>query len=127
MKSEWKASYNPAAGEKPYIVFRIKDTAEADHSGNREYGSDYMSDKAEAQAIANRLNGVIVPEDSIFNALKKRADYAINSENRDLVCETYGAAKMALSIGAISKEEFFELNEQLIVKGLNDPTHCRLD
>lgn len=127
MKSEWKVSYNPAASEKPYIVFRIKDTAEVDHSGNREYGSDYMSDKAEAQAIANRLNGVTVSGNSIFDALKKRGDYAINSESRDLVFETYGAAKMARSLGAISKEEMFALNDQLIAKGINDPAHCRLE
>ena len=46
------------AGERLYIVYRLRNEQEIDHSGNREYGSDYMKDKAEAQKIADKLNGV---------------------------------------------------------------------
>ena len=31
----------------------------------------------------------------VFYQLEKRAQYALNSHSRDLVYETYGAAKMA--------------------------------
>ena len=56
MKGKWKVSYNPMGGDTPYIVFRLKDINKVRHSGNMEYGSEYMADKAAAQEIADRLN-----------------------------------------------------------------------
>lgn len=56
MKNKWKVQYNPMAGDKPYIVFRVKDIDKIVHSGNIEHYGDYMADKAEAQAIADKLN-----------------------------------------------------------------------
>lgn len=56
MKGRWKVNRNPMAGDKPYIVYRLRDVNKIHHSGNMEYGSDYMASKSEAQAIADRLN-----------------------------------------------------------------------
>ncbi|MEG2081438.1 MAG: hypothetical protein RRZ68_07755 [Oscillospiraceae bacterium] len=56
MKGNWKVSYNPMLGDAPYVVVRIIDTNCPEHSGNREYGSEYLADKASAQKIADELN-----------------------------------------------------------------------
>lgn len=56
MKGKWRVSRNPMAENTPYIVFRLKDVNKIHHSGNMEYGSDYMANKEEAQRIADRLN-----------------------------------------------------------------------
>lgn len=63
---------------------------------------------------------------AIYNELIKRANYALASKSRDLVYETYGAAKMALKLKAITYEQFFELNEMLVCNWLNNPK-ARLD
>lgn len=64
---------------------------------------------------------------AIFARLEREAKYALNSHSRDLVYETFGAAKMAYSLEAITKPQFYLLNEMLVVKGLNDPAHCYLE
>lgn len=56
MKSKWKVTYNPMMESKPYAVVRLRNTSECEHSGNREYGSEYMASREEAQAIADKLN-----------------------------------------------------------------------
>lgn len=56
MKGKWKVSCNPICGENKYIVVRLRDINEIDHSGNCEYGSEYMSSKEEAQILADKLN-----------------------------------------------------------------------
>lgn len=56
MKGKWKVSRNPMS-EKPYIVLRVRDTDKVQHSGNVEYGSEYMASKEAAQKIADKLNG----------------------------------------------------------------------
>lgn len=58
---------------------------------------------------------------AIYDDLIKRAKYALDSKSRDLVCQTYGEAKMARLMCAISKEQYYELNDMLIKKGLNNP------
>ena len=63
----------------------------------------------------------------IFNRLERDAKYALNSHSRDLVYETYGAAKMAYTLEAITKNQFYLLNDMLVVHGLNDPYHCYLE
>ena len=63
----------------------------------------------------------------VFYQLEKQAQYALNSHSRDLVYETYGAAKMARQLQAITAPQFDRLNEMLVVKGLNDPGHCHLE
>ena len=47
----------------------------------------------------------------VFYQLEKRAQYALNSHSRDLVYETYGAAKMARQLQAITARQFDRLNE----------------
>lgn len=66
-------------------------------------------------------------ENEIFADLEKKARYALNSHSRDLVFETFGMAKMARNLGAITKGQFNQLNEMLVVKGINDPAHCHLE
>lgn len=61
-----------------------------------------------------------IHEQSMMEQLKHAAEYAINSKSRELVYETYGAAKMAWACEAISKEEFYQLNDLLVVKTLNN-------
>ncbi len=63
----------------------------------------------------------------VFYQLEKRAQYALNSHSRDLVYETYGAAKMARQLQAITALQFDRLNEMLVVNGLNDPGHYHLE
>lgn len=56
-----------------------------------------------------------------FRSLCRETEYAMNSRNLLLMYEAYGAAKMARELGAISKDEFFELNEKLVRNGINNP------
>lgn len=63
---------------------------------------------------------------SVFDYLLKKADYALNSHSKNLVYETYGATKMAYNLNAISKDQFYALNEKLIVNGLNNPSVSKL-
>lgn len=56
MCSEWKVTSNCIAGETVYAVYRQKDVKAVDHSGNREYATEYMSDRQKASEIAAKLN-----------------------------------------------------------------------
>lgn len=49
----WKVMKNPCGG---YIVARVKDVSKTVHGGNLEYYGDYGENKAEKQAIADKLN-----------------------------------------------------------------------
>lgn len=55
MKSEWRVSSNPVGGQMLYGVYRIRDLAAVDHSGNREE-REYYDTETDAQAEADRLN-----------------------------------------------------------------------
>lgn len=59
-----------------------------------------------------------------YRDLIERTKYAIKSNNRDLVCETHGAACMARELGAISFDQYFKINAVLIRCYLNGGT-CR--
>ncbi|MCI7808103.1 hypothetical protein MR626_02245 [bacterium] len=63
----------------------------------------------------------------LFYRLEREAKYALNSHSRDLVYQTFGAAKMAFELEAITKAQFYRINDMLVVHGLNDPSRCRLD
>lgn len=69
----------------------------------------------------------MINQNTIFANLERDAKYALNSHSRNLVYETYGAAKMARELGAITKPQFYLLNDMLVVHGLNDPGHCYLE
>lgn len=56
----------------------------------------------------------------LYQELKRRSNYAINSKSRNLVYETFGAAKMAFCLEAITREQFFSLNDLLIKDTLNN-------
>lgn len=56
MKGKWKVTSNSINGEKMYAVYRLRDTSEVDHSGNREYATGYLDNRDEAAAIADKLN-----------------------------------------------------------------------
>ena len=64
---------------------------------------------------------------NIFEMLKKEAAYALNSHNRDLVYQTYGMAQMAFSLEEISREQFYELNDELVTNGLNGRALRKVD
>lgn len=66
-------------------------------------------------------------QNTLFARLEREAKYALNSHSRNLVYQTYGAAKMAWELGAITKPQFYLLNDMLVVHGLNDPAHCYLE
>ena len=56
IRSEWKVTCNRIDGVKVWAVYRLLDVNEVDHSGNREYATKYMADKAKAEEIARELN-----------------------------------------------------------------------
>ena len=56
MRGEWKVTSNTLNGTTMYGVYRIKDTSAVDHSGNREYATDYTEDREQAIKIAEELN-----------------------------------------------------------------------
>lgn len=66
-------------------------------------------------------------QNTLFSRLEREAKYALNSHSLNLVYQTYGAAKMARELDAITKPQFARLNEMLVVRGLNDPAHCYLE
>lgn len=59
---------------------------------------------------------------AIWEDLLKEANYARASRSRVLMHETYGAAKMARKMCAITQEQFMELNEKLVKNGINKPS-----
>jgi len=56
MKSEWKVTSNLIGDTKMYAVFRLIDKHAVDHSGNREYATEFMKDREAVRAIADRMN-----------------------------------------------------------------------
>lgn len=54
--SKWRVCANPIDGRVMFAAYRIRDTSQPDHSGNRELGSEYMSNRQDALDIADRLN-----------------------------------------------------------------------
>lgn len=52
----------------------------------------------------------------ICDDLITEANYALNSKSLNLVHEVYGQAKMARKMRAITKDQFYELNDKLIRK-----------
>lgn len=60
MNSEWKVTSNSINGKTMYRVYRIRNTEELDHSGNREYATEYVSDyqvALDAVEIFNEMEG----------------------------------------------------------------------
>ena len=53
---KWRVTSNPIGDRTLYRVYRIRDTSEVDHSGNREYDGDYVADRQIAVDRAAELN-----------------------------------------------------------------------
>lgn len=58
MKGPWKVTSNVIDGQKMYAVYRLLDTSETDHSGNREYATGWLDDKDQAVETAQQLNAI---------------------------------------------------------------------
>lgn len=56
MPSPWKVTSQHIGDRKMFAVYRLRDVNEVDHSGNREYATDYMEDRMDALVIAQDLN-----------------------------------------------------------------------
>lgn len=57
MHSEWKVTRNNFGDGDMFAVYRLRDVAAVHHSGNMELATEYMEDRQEAAAIADKLNG----------------------------------------------------------------------
>lgn len=55
-ENPWKVTSNPVGDKYIYGVYRFIDPNEVDHSGNREFYGEYLTDKQEAIALAEKLN-----------------------------------------------------------------------
>ena len=52
----WKVSSNFIGDRKVYQVYRLRDTNAVDNSGNRECSGGYMTERSEAENLAEVLN-----------------------------------------------------------------------
>ncbi|NLD51457.1 MAG: hypothetical protein GX650_01055 [Clostridiales bacterium] len=52
----WRVASNLIGDKKMYAAYRLIDIDAIDHSGNREYASEFMADRDKARDIADRLN-----------------------------------------------------------------------
>jgi hypothetical protein len=57
MESPWKVTRNTIDDKPLHRVYRLINTREADHSGNREYAGSYYSDRKPCERAAEYLNG----------------------------------------------------------------------
>lgn len=55
-KGKWDISSQYINDKEVFTVYRLHDTSDIDHSGNREYKGGCFYDEAAAQALADRLN-----------------------------------------------------------------------
>ena len=67
MQGEWKVTSNIFGGKKVFAVFRLRDVDATDHSGNREYATEWLESRAEAEAIAEMKN----LQETTFGAITK--------------------------------------------------------
>lgn len=58
MLGKWDITMNILDGEKLWQVYRLLDTGEVDHSGNREYTGPIFNDRCAAQGYADYMNEV---------------------------------------------------------------------
>ena len=56
MKGPWKVTSNIIGEQTMYAVYRLIDTSETDHSGNREFAGNYVAYKGAAEKVAEMLN-----------------------------------------------------------------------
>jgi len=73
MKSEWRITSNQIEDIKLFRVFRIRDTSQVDHSGNREYLGKYTQDREVAKIVVDVLNGGEASAIAFSDALRELA------------------------------------------------------
>ena len=56
MKSNWRVTSNVINGKTMFGVYRLLDTKETDHSGNREHQHLWTADRRVAEGLAETLN-----------------------------------------------------------------------
>lgn len=56
MPSEWRVTSQYINGKKMYAVYRLRNIAETDHSGNRLYATSYIAIREQAEHLAESLN-----------------------------------------------------------------------
>ena len=56
MTGKWNVTSNIIGGTKFFAVYRLRDVDAVDHSGNREYATEWLESRAEAEAIAEKKN-----------------------------------------------------------------------
>lgn len=56
MVGQWGVTSNVIGGERRYAVYRLRDTAEVQHSGNMEYATGWLPTLDEATKIADAMN-----------------------------------------------------------------------
>lgn len=56
MKSSWIVTKNYIGDKEKFAAYRIIDTSEVDHSGNREYQGGWHDNEETATRIAQELN-----------------------------------------------------------------------
>jgi hypothetical protein len=56
MQGSWNVTSQFIGETKMFAVYRLRDTNAVDHSGNREFASEYLVDRGEAESIAKGLN-----------------------------------------------------------------------
>ena len=57
----------------------------------------------------------------MYEKLLKEAKFAKASRSLLLMYQTYGAAQTAEELGAITREQFWTLNDMLVKDGINNP------
>lgn len=57
----------------------------------------------------------------MYKKLLQEAKYAKASRSLTLMYQAYGATVMAEKLGAISREQFWTLNDMLVKDGINNP------
>ncbi len=61
----------------------------------------------------------------VYKELKNRLEYIKRSPEyaREQLYEAHGAIKMAHNLGAITKEQFLELDHECVADGINNPKY----
>lgn len=98
MHSEWKVTSNTINGQKVYGVYRLRDTGQVDHSGNREYAGDYVDNRETAAIVAKELNKI--DKDAILCKAKVTSYMDDGSGGDDLAFKW------------ITKDKYYDLNKR---------------
>ena len=88
---------------------------------NTEFGSVRVVEKDGIPYLVDVLADMRGYNVEIFKQLESEANYALLNCSNNLVYQTYGKTLMARELGAIRREQFNQLNNLLVVNGINNP------